>query len=126
LQVENGSQIRGKRDTGNHFTEEILAQAMCQAHATETNLYGRVYAVGRQCPHPWNIDELMTAHLFVEVHSYMFKIIRQPTTLGAVSEHTWFIVILGLCVIMTVKAAPVDDINTGSDKEGTSQMLLII
>ena len=27
------------------------------------------------------------------------------------------IAILGLCVIMTVKAAPVDDINTGSDKE---------
>ena len=27
------------------------------------------------------------------------------------------IAILGLCVIVTVKAAPVDDINTGSDKE---------
>ncbi len=27
------------------------------------------------------------------------------------------IAILGLSVIMTVKAAPVDDINTGSDKE---------
>jgi hypothetical protein len=27
------------------------------------------------------------------------------------------IAILGFCVIMTAKAAPVDDINTGSDRE---------
>jgi hypothetical protein len=32
---------------------EILAQAMCQAHATQSYLYGRVYAVGRKCPNPW-------------------------------------------------------------------------
>ena len=26
---------------------------MCQAQATQRNLYGRVYAVGRKCPNPW-------------------------------------------------------------------------
>ncbi len=53
MQVENDSLTRDKRDTGIHFTEEILAQAMCQAQANERNLYGRVYAVGRQCPDLW-------------------------------------------------------------------------
>ena len=32
-----------------HTEEEILAQAMCQALATQQDNYGRVYAVGRQC-----------------------------------------------------------------------------
>jgi hypothetical protein len=33
---------------------------------------------------------LMTADLFVEVHTCTFKIVRQPTILGAVSQHTMF------------------------------------
>ena len=40
------------RSTGNHYTEELLAQAMCQAYADQKGHYGRVYAVGRYCP-PW-------------------------------------------------------------------------
>ena len=42
-----------RRDTGQHFTEEILAQAMCQSYADQTGRWGRVYAVGRKCPSPW-------------------------------------------------------------------------
>ena len=41
---------RDRRSTDDHFTEEILAQAMCQAYAFQKDLRGRVYAVGRQCP----------------------------------------------------------------------------
>ena len=32
-----------------HSDEELLAQASCQAIASQQNNYGRVYAVGRQC-----------------------------------------------------------------------------
>ena len=45
--------MRNRRDTGHHFTEEILAQAMCQSYADQASLNGRVYAVGRKCPSPW-------------------------------------------------------------------------
>lgn len=37
------------QDTGVHFTEEIIAQASCQALATQRSLSGRVYAVGKKC-----------------------------------------------------------------------------
>ena len=53
FRIKDVSLIRNQRDTGHHFTEELLAQAMCQAEATKYNLNGRVYAVGRQCPNPW-------------------------------------------------------------------------
>ena len=46
---------RNRRGTGHHFTEEILAQAICQSYANEKNLLGVVYAVGRRCP-PWPND----------------------------------------------------------------------
>ena len=51
MQSENDSLVRNHKDTGDHFTEEIIAQAICQAYASERNLNGRVYAVGRRC-HP--------------------------------------------------------------------------
>ena len=70
LQLENDSLIRGRRDTGHHFTEEIIAQSICQAHATQSNLYGRVYAVGRQCPSPWyrQIDDCRTVCVSPNLH----------------------------------------------------------
>ena len=34
---------------GQHSTEEILAQGMCQAMAAERSLWGTVYAVGKYC-----------------------------------------------------------------------------
>jgi hypothetical protein len=37
------------------------------------------------------LKKVMTAHLFVEVQPCTFKMIRQPATLGAVSEPTTFI-----------------------------------
>ena len=47
LQLEDDdSQIQ---NTGNHFTEEIIAQAACEAHATRRDQFGRVYAVGKKC-----------------------------------------------------------------------------
>ena len=52
FQSENDALIRQGRSTGHHYTEEILAQAMCQAHANQRGHNGRVYAVGRYCP-PW-------------------------------------------------------------------------
>ena len=50
FQYENDTLIRQGRSTGNHYTEELLAQAMCQAYADQKGHYGRVYAVGRYCP----------------------------------------------------------------------------
>ena len=51
---ENAVLVQHPRDTGHHFTQEILAQAMCQSYADQTGLRRRVYAVGRNCPIPWS------------------------------------------------------------------------
>ena len=50
---ENDNLVRNRRSIGIHSTEELLAQSVCQAYASQRNLYGRVYAVGRRCPDPW-------------------------------------------------------------------------
>lgn len=74
MQSENDSLVREERDAGHHFTEEILAQTMCQAHATQRNLYGIVYAVGRRCDRQYtcssicaspyiHVQDSQTAHL---------------------------------------------------------------
>jgi hypothetical protein len=55
----------------------------------ETYMEGCMLLEGNVQVH--GIHKLMTADLFVEVHSCTFKIIRQSMTLGAVSEHTMFI-----------------------------------
>ena len=41
-----------------HFTEEIIAQAACQAHATDHGQFGRVYAVGKQCGQSYTCDNI--------------------------------------------------------------------
>ena len=48
MQHKNSSDERERRDTSEHYIEELLAQSMCQSLAL--NRYGRVYAVGRECP----------------------------------------------------------------------------
>ncbi len=39
------------------------------------------------------IHKLIPADLYVKVHTCTFKIVRQPMTLGAVSEHTMLLAI---------------------------------
>ena len=45
---QGDAQARSKRSTS-HSDEEILAQASCQALASQQDNYGRLYAVGRDC-----------------------------------------------------------------------------
>ena len=45
---QGDAQARSKRSTS-HSDEEILAQASCQALASQQDNHGRVYAVGRYC-----------------------------------------------------------------------------
>ena len=45
---QGDAQARSERSTS-HSDEEILAQASCQALASQQENYGRVYAVGREC-----------------------------------------------------------------------------
>ena len=52
LQKNSVTKVRGRRDTSGHYTEELLAQAMCQSVAVQRNLWGRVYAVGKYCAWP--------------------------------------------------------------------------
>ena len=47
LQLEDDDSLI--QDTSDHFPEEIIAQAACQAYATQHDLSGRVYAVGKKC-----------------------------------------------------------------------------
>ena len=45
---QGDAQTHSKRSTS-HSDEEIIAQASCQALASQQDNYGRVYAVGRYC-----------------------------------------------------------------------------
>ena len=56
LQLQKNSVTK---DTSSHYTEELLAQALCQSVAVQRNLSGiyMVYAVGKYCSWPQDSDD---------------------------------------------------------------------
>ena len=82
LQLEDDdSQIQ---NTGNHFTEEIIAQAACEAHATRRDQFGRVYAVGKKCSRSYTCANICAS-------SSLHAQDRLSTISGAVLQPSMFI-----------------------------------
>lgn len=51
--MENNTFDRERSDTSGHYTEEILAQSMCQSLAVSPDkAWERVFAVGKYCSYP--------------------------------------------------------------------------
>ena len=82
-----------------HSDEELLAQASCQALATQQDNYGRVYAVGRRCgTSAGSCDviclsanltqqDLQTAsHMWSAIGAFHIYKNRPSTTLGTVAN----------------------------------------
>ena len=79
--------MRNRRDIGQHFTDKLLAQAMCQYYTDQTGLQGRVYAVGRRCPTSWSASGDTCNSICRSVYSHVQDSQTADTTWGRISAY---------------------------------------